>query len=38
MRYFNLAIVEDDPIYSRMLKHKLSLDSEYNISIYDTAR
>jgi DNA-binding NtrC family response regulator len=37
MKKFNIAIVEDDPIYSRMLKHKLSLDSEYNVAIHESA-
>lgn len=37
MKKFNIAIVEDDPIYSRMLKHKLSLDPEYNVAIHESA-
>ncbi len=37
MKNFNIAIVEDDPIYSKMLRHKLSLDPEYNVNLYGSA-
>ena len=37
MKNFNIAIVEDDPIYSKMLKHKLSLNPEYNVNLYGSA-
>ena len=37
MKNFNIAIVEDDPIYCKMLRHKLSLDPEYNVTLYGSA-
>jgi two-component system, NtrC family, response regulator AtoC len=37
MKHFNIAIVEDDPIYGKMLVHKLSLDPEYHVTLYADA-
>jgi two-component system, NtrC family, response regulator AtoC len=38
MKNFNIVIVEDDPVYSKMLRHKLSLDPEYHITLHESAK
>jgi two-component system, NtrC family, response regulator AtoC len=38
MSDFNIVIVEDDPIYGKIIKHKLSMDSDYNVKLYENAR
>lgn len=37
MKNFNIAVVEDDPVYGGMLKYKMSLDPEYNVTLYESA-
>jgi two-component system, NtrC family, response regulator AtoC len=38
MSNYNIAIVEDDPIYGKILRHKLSMDSDYNVMLFENAR
>lgn len=38
MKNFNISVLEDDPIYSKMLRHKLSLDPEYQVTLYESAK
>jgi len=38
MKKFNVAIVEDDPLYGKMLRHKLALDPEYEVSLFTNAQ
>lgn len=37
MKKFNIAIVDDDPMYSRMIKHKLCMNPDYNVSLHWSA-